>query len=168
MLIDLAKRLRLRGVSAFAISMDDFEGECNAGKYPLLRTINAEMRDYSIELNQPQRPAVVACFYQSWSVYREYLGKFKISDIDTSLCTHIIFSFVGLDESNLTIVDLDHHLVQRAGAYDELRHLRTLNPNIVLTVAVGGYDEGSKKFSRMVATPENRKNFISSVLDFLL
>ncbi|XP_018028104.2 uncharacterized protein LOC108683310 [Hyalella azteca] len=165
--IDLAKNLHLRGVSAFAISTDDFRGECLAGKYPLLRTINAEMRDYSIELNQPQRPAVVACFYQSWSVYRESLGKFKISDIDTSLCTHIIFSFVGLDESKLTIVDLDPHLLQR-GVYDELRQLRTLNPSIVLTVAVGGYNEGSEKFSRMVATAENRKKFISSVLDFLL
>ncbi|KAA0184807.1 hypothetical protein HAZT_HAZT006316 [Hyalella azteca] len=163
----MAKNLHLRGVSAFAISTDDFRGECLAGKYPLLRTINAEMRDYSIELNQPQRPAVVACFYQSWSVYRESLGKFKISDIDTSLCTHIIFSFVGLDESKLTIVDLDPHLLQR-GVYDELRQLRTLNPSIVLTVAVGGYNEGSEKFSRMVATAENRKKFISSVLDFLL
>ena len=31
---------RLAGVMAFAIDHDDFRGSCEAGSYPLLRTIN--------------------------------------------------------------------------------------------------------------------------------
>lgn len=49
---------------------------------------------------------VVACYYSSWSIYREVEGKFTINDIDVSLCTHLIYSFAGLDiNSRITSLD---------------------------------------------------------------
>lgn len=37
------------------------------------------------------------CYYASWSVYRDDLGYFNASYIDTKLCTHVIYTFAGLN-----------------------------------------------------------------------
>ena len=36
------------------------------------------------------------CYYGSWATYRPGIGKFDVENIDTSLCTHIIYAFMGL------------------------------------------------------------------------
>ncbi|KAF2365039.1 Serine proteases trypsin domain [Trinorchestia longiramus] len=162
--VSFAKRLKLGGVFAFALSTDDFRGQCGLGKYPLLTAVNQEMRKGG-PIPHGRHP-VVACFLQGWSVYRPSLGRFTAGDIDTSLCTHVILSFAGLDESNLTIVDLDPNYSTN-GIYRDLFRLKWKNPSLVTTVAVGGYDEGSMKFSRMVSSRPTRKVFIESVLKFL-
>merc|ERR1712242_689660 len=42
-------------------------------------------------------PMKVVCYYPNWVYYRKGDGKYTVDDIDTSLCTHIIYSFVILD-----------------------------------------------------------------------
>lgn len=34
-------------------------------------------------------------------------------------------------------------------------------------IAIGGWNEGSVKYSNMAANPESRKTFVNSVMDFL-
>jgi chitinase len=41
----------------------------------------------------------VVCYYGSWSVYRPGDGKFEVEHIDPNLCTHAIYTFVGLGEN---------------------------------------------------------------------
>jgi chitinase len=38
----------------------------------------------------------VVCYYGSWSTYRPGDGKFEVENIDPNLCTHAIYTFVGL------------------------------------------------------------------------
>lgn len=38
----------------------------------------------------------MVCYFGSWAVYRQGLGKFDVEDIDPKICTHIIFGFAGL------------------------------------------------------------------------
>jgi chitinase len=38
----------------------------------------------------------VVCYYGSWSAYRPGDGNFRIDFIDPNLCTHIIYTFVGI------------------------------------------------------------------------
>lgn len=45
----------------------------------------------------PTHGKVVVCYLGSWSTYRPGRGAFQIENIDPSLCTHIIYSFSGLD-----------------------------------------------------------------------
>ena len=52
-------------------------------------------------------PYKIVCYYGSWSVYRPQPYNFGVSDIDPFSCTHIIYSFAGLDPDSLTIVSLD-------------------------------------------------------------
>ena len=52
---------------------------------------------------------VIIGYYGSWATYRSGLGKFEVSNINVDLCTHLIYSFVGID-TNGTIISLDPQL----------------------------------------------------------
>ena len=52
-------------------------------------------------------PYKIVCYYGSWSVYRPEPFNFGVNDIDPFSCTHLIYSFAGLDPDNLTIISLD-------------------------------------------------------------
>ena len=54
-----------------------------------------------------------------------------------------------------------------AGQYKKLVNLKQKNPKLKVSIAIGGLDEGSKKYSDMADKPENRKFFIESVLTFI-
>ena len=49
----------------------------------------------------------IVCYYGAWSVYRPAPFNFSVSDIDPFSCTHLIYSFAGLDPDSLTIMSLD-------------------------------------------------------------
>ncbi|XP_065572710.1 probable endochitinase [Artemia franciscana] len=110
------------------------------------------------------------CYYGAWSVYRWGDGKFEVEDIDPFLCTDLVYSFAGLSSSN-TIVSLDEYndLYENwgRGAYKRFNNLKIINPNLRTWIAIGGWNEGSEKYSRMASTPENRAAFIQSVVPFL-
>lgn len=42
--------------------------------------------------------------------------------------------------------------------------LKEQNPNLHVTVAVGGWGEGGKKYSEMVTVKERRDSFIASIV----
>jgi chitinase len=47
------------------------------------------------------------CYWGTWAVYRPGGGKFSPADIDASLCTHLVYSFAGIDNATSTIKSLD-------------------------------------------------------------
>ena len=49
----------------------------------------------------------IVCYYGAWSVYRPTPYNFTVTDIDPFACTHLIYSFAGLDSDSLTIKSLD-------------------------------------------------------------
>jgi len=49
----------------------------------------------------------VVCYWGTWANYRPNNGKFTPESIDASLCTHLIYSFVGLDADTSAIKSLD-------------------------------------------------------------
>ncbi|CAL4096915.1 unnamed protein product [Meganyctiphanes norvegica] len=114
----------------------------------------------------------VVCYYGSWSVYRNGIGKFDVENIDTNLCTHIIYTFAGLDESSSKIKVLDpwNDLPDNWGknAYGRFTGLKAQNPELKTLLAIGGWNEGSMKYSKMAANPEKRAVFIQSAVGLLL
>lgn len=54
-----------------------------------------------------QHKQEVVCYLGSWAVYRPGEGKFSIENIDPTLCTTLIYAFVGLNETTNTIKSLD-------------------------------------------------------------
>ncbi|CAL4143888.1 unnamed protein product, partial [Meganyctiphanes norvegica] len=117
------------------------------------------------------KPKVV-CYYGSWSVYRNGIGKFDIENIDTNLCTHIIYTFAGVDESTSKIKVLDpwNDLPENWGknAYGRFTGLKAQNPELKTLLAIGGWNEGSMKYSKMAADQKKRAIFIESAVVLLL
>lgn len=60
-------------------------------------------------MNSSAAKKMVNCYYASWAYYRQGLGKFIASDIDAEKCTHISYSFFGIQPSG-EIMSLDSYL----------------------------------------------------------
>ncbi|CAG4968580.1 unnamed protein product [Parnassius apollo] len=113
----------------------------------------------------------VICYYGSWATYRSAFGKFDVDHIDTNLCTHLVYSFVGINTEG-TVKSLDPYLDLPdnwgRNNFGKFNSLKIGKPNLKTILAVGGWNEGSQKFSRMAANPTLRKNFISSAIKMIL
>ncbi|KAI9565681.1 hypothetical protein GHT06_009473 [Daphnia sinensis] len=114
---------------------------------------------------------VVACYVAGWSAYRPNNGAFTVDNIDPMLCTHIIYAFAGLDNVTYSIKSLDSFLDTEEGGgrgqYKKVMNFKKKQPRLKVTIAIGGWNEGSGKYSDMAETPENRRLFINSVLAFI-
>lgn len=53
------------------------------------------------------------------------------------------------------------------GGYEKLTGFRQTYPHLKVLLAIGGWNEGSVNYSKLVADAERRKRFIKSVLEFL-
>ncbi|KAL4717875.1 hypothetical protein ACJJTC_005720 [Scirpophaga incertulas] len=149
-------------------------------------------------LGGPMHDKVVVCYVASWAAYRPDGGKFLIEDLEPSLCTHLVYSFAGLDAEKLTIKSLgmyiyvylytsiyiclftcgmptclvhdpwqDLEIDYGKGGYKRLVGLKKRYPHLKVTIAIGGWTEGSLNYSKMAATPETRERFIKSIMAFL-
>ena len=51
--------------------------------------------------------------------------------------------------------------------FRKVTDLKYVNPKLKVTIAIGGWNEGSTKYSEMARDPEKRKTFIQSATEFL-
>ena len=97
----------------------------------------------------------MVCYYGSWAVHNKGKDKFDVEDIDPFVCTHIIYAFAILDE-NSTIQPLDpcNDLDENGGngAYRRFTGLKDENPELKALLAIGGWEEGSEKYSKVFFT----------------
>ncbi|KAF0292013.1 putative chitinase 2 [Amphibalanus amphitrite] len=114
---------------------------------------------------------MATCYYGTWAVYRPGLGKFDIEDFNPYLCTHGIYGFAGLDPNTNQIKSLDpwNDLYDNygKGGFIRFTNLKKLNPNFKAILAIGGWNEGSEKYSSMAADASKRATFIQSCVQFL-
>lgn len=94
----------------------------------------------------------IVCYYGTWAAYRQGNGQFTVQNIDPNLCTHIVYTFFGIGtDGSVTILDpwLD---LPDGGGRDNIHNLVALkqqNPKLKVMAAVGGWNEGSQKFSQV-------------------
>lgn len=112
----------------------------------------------------------VVCYYGSWAVYRPGQGKFPVEEIDPFLCSHIIYGFAGLGaDGRIRPLDPYNDLKENwgKGAFQRFTGLKSVNPALKSLIAIGGWNEGSVKYSNMAASADSRAVFVSSVIDFI-
>ncbi|KAG8175504.1 hypothetical protein JTE90_009138 [Oedothorax gibbosus] len=116
-------------------------------------------------------PYVVVCYLGSWANYRRGEGKFRVEDIDPTLCTHLVYGFAKLGHDNRiaaydSYLDLKEHW--GLGAYDRFTGLKSGHPQLKTLLAIGGWNEGSTKYSRMARRETSRSVFVRSCVETLL
>nr|CAD7429086.1 unnamed protein product [Timema monikensis] len=92
----------------------------------------------------------VVCYFASWSLTRTGDDQYRIEDIDSSLCTHVIYAFADL-----------------ANGYNRLNRLKQQNPNLKTLIAVGGGSAGSAIFSQVFNSAALRATFVDSAANFV-
>lgn len=112
----------------------------------------------------------IVCYWGTWANYRPKMGQFIPEEIDPSLCTNLIYSFAGLDEGNSSIKSLDPWMDLEENyalaGFRKATDLKYAYPHLEVTIAIGGWNEGSKKYSAMAADAKKRKQFAASAVEF--
>ncbi|CAO1372323.1 unnamed protein product [Diamesa serratosioi] len=101
----------------------------------------------------------VVCYWGEWS------SALPASSIDTSICTHIIYSFIGVDSSG-AITGVNTQTVDDA-KLKVFISLKAKNPKIKLMVAVGGASFPTTTFSELSKFATARVNFAKNSVVFL-
>ncbi|XP_042218048.1 proteoglycan 4-like isoform X5 [Homarus americanus] len=108
----------------------------------------------------------VVCYYTNWSVYRKGLAKYTPQNINPYLCTHLVYAFGGLTDE-FEIKPFDSYQDIEQGGYAKFNGLKQYNKALKTLLAIGGWNEGSGRFSELVSLPEFRKTFIISTIKHL-
>ncbi|CAD6215960.1 GSCOCT00004262001.2-RA-CDS [Cotesia congregata] len=165
--------MNLGGGMVWALDLDDFRGRCGEGRHPLMQTLQLVLseppnkhdhRNHGMK-HGPEEFKVV-CYFTNWAWYRQEGGKFLPENIDSDLCTHVIYGFAVLDGTSLTIkphdswADIDNKFYERVVALKA--------KGIKVLIAIGGWnDSAGDKYSRLVNSPSSRTRFITHVTQFI-
>ncbi|KAF7265572.1 hypothetical protein GWI33_021026 [Rhynchophorus ferrugineus] len=110
----------------------------------------------------------IYCYFESWTVYRPGNGKFDIEDIDPTLCTHVAFTFLGIQENgSISILDPWESDSDGLNGFQRFVNLKNQNPNLKVIVSMGGWNEMSEKYSEVVADATKRTVLKNEVLAFI-
>ncbi|XP_068083188.1 endochitinase [Anabrus simplex] len=109
----------------------------------------------------------VVCYFESWAFSRVGLGRYTIDNIPGKLCTHVIYSFLGLNNETWSLEILDPMLDLELNGFKNFTSLKEKFPGLKTQVAFGGWAEGGLKYSQMVSRPHRRCRLIKSIVEFM-
>jgi len=112
----------------------------------------------------------MVCYYGGWSPYRPGDGAFVVEDIDPFICTHAIYGFAALnDDGTLKVYDPWMDLPDDWGkaGYRRFNDMKKVNPNLKTLIAMGGWNEGSVRYSQIFADPAKRQVYVKDAIAFI-
>ncbi|XP_058056417.1 probable chitinase 10 [Anopheles bellator] len=108
----------------------------------------------------------VVCYFTNWAWYRQGDGKYTPDDIDSTLCTHIVYGFAVLDRESLTIkthdswADIDNRFYERV--------VEQKRKGAKVTLALGGWNDSlGDKYSKLVRDASARARFVKHAVEFI-
>lgn len=112
----------------------------------------------------------VVCYWGTWAAYRQGNGKFEVTDIDPTLCTHFVYTFLkATADGRVDYYDpyLDLSDNYGKGYIDKFIALRSRSPSTKFLMSIGGWTIGSAVFSQIASSPGARSTFARSVMGIL-
>ncbi|CAG2113649.1 unnamed protein product [Medioppia subpectinata] len=125
--------------------------------------------DANVIRDNDAEPIPIVCYFGAWAFYHE-IDRFDITDIKPAahLCTHINYGFAKLNETTYEMQVFDENYDIGKSGYDRFIALKKeVNPKLKLMISLGGWYEGSEKYSDMVTNTEMRQKFVKSAVAFL-
>ncbi|XP_063623035.1 acidic mammalian chitinase-like [Cydia splendana] len=111
---------------------------------------------------------VVVCYYGEWANERPGVGRFGVSDLPTDLCTHIVYSFLLLNGTTGGIIAPEETTYEgKANSVADLIALKEKNADLKITVAIGGWNEGSTNFTALVNDDTLRATLVSNLYNYI-
>jgi len=108
---------------------------------------------------------VRACYYSNWSQYIPGDGRFMPTDIDPTLCSHVIFAFANMGNNRLFPYEWNDDIP--GGLYEQVNNLKNRQPNLKTLLAVGGWGFGMANATQMMSTAANRNEFAQTSITYL-
>ncbi|XP_041374600.1 chitinase-3-like protein 1 [Gigantopelta aegis] len=114
---------------------------------------------------------VTVCYITSWSLSRPNEAiRYSFKDVDTSLCSHLVYAFAVLDDVTLELLPSpgDDTYQGRAGNYARLNRLKKMRPELTTLLSVGGQDKAATAtFLKLTRKTQWIRKFVRSSIKFL-
>lgn len=68
---------------------------------------------------------------------------------------------------NKHLSEIQQFTILASGQYERIMNLRTLNPNLKILLAIGGWTHGTAPFTAVVVDPNNIAAFAANTLEYL-
>ncbi|MGO5074752.1 glycosyl hydrolase family 18 protein [Clostridium sporogenes] len=116
----------------------------------------------------------IVAYFTEWGVYSGH-DNYKISDVPWDKVTHINYAFATIKNNKIALFDEwaatgidfgDGWDSPYKGNLGQIKKYKKKYPNVKVLISIGGWSQ-SAGFHNVAKTPENRKVFCDSVVEFL-
>ncbi|NP_999235.1 oviduct-specific glycoprotein precursor [Sus scrofa] len=105
----------------------------------------------------------LVCYFANWAFSRPGPASILPRDLDPFLCTHLVFAFASMNDSQIVAKDARDESI----FYPEFNQLKERNEKLKTLLSIGGWNFGTSRFTTMLSTFTNREKFIRSAIGLL-
>ncbi|MCR1933763.1 glycosyl hydrolase family 18 protein [Clostridium tepidum] len=146
---------------------------CILSLFMLFSIISLERVPVKAADSNQSRKKIVA-YFTEWGVYSGH-DNYKISDVPWDKITHINYAFATIKNNKIALFDEwaatgidfgDGWDSPYKGNLGQIKKYKKKYPNVKVLISIGGWSQ-SAGFHNVAKTPENRKVFADSVVEFI-